>query len=241
MNTFRYSKYIVSPTSDGLSIHLLLHADAAPRDIVQAYLQVCDGVVRVCVCDDDDVWWRVCCVLCLRRSVAPPRRRRRWKPLRPNSLAPPNKTQHTKTPKKGVHPAAPPQARPRRQPRQPARAAHRAAGQPAGGRGLGAALFARRRAPRVDDGQDRRRGAPAARALVVGGFFFNLVVAAAGGCFSSRGFFFMAAGRGVGQLPCFGGEGVEDKAKFHPFTRVCPLAVRARRPRRRRAGGQANM
>lgn len=38
LNTFRYSRYLLVPERN--AIHMVLHADAAPRDMVQAYLQV---------------------------------------------------------------------------------------------------------------------------------------------------------------------------------------------------------
>lgn len=39
MTTFRYSRYLILPTRD--AIHLVLHQEAAARDIVTAYLQAC--------------------------------------------------------------------------------------------------------------------------------------------------------------------------------------------------------
>jgi len=39
LNTFRYSRYLLVPERN--AIHLVLHAEAQPRDMVQAYLQVC--------------------------------------------------------------------------------------------------------------------------------------------------------------------------------------------------------
>lgn len=38
LNTFRYTRYLLVPERN--AIHLVLHAEAAPRDMVQAYLQV---------------------------------------------------------------------------------------------------------------------------------------------------------------------------------------------------------
>jgi hypothetical protein len=38
LNTFRYSRYLLVPERN--AIHLVLHAEAQPRDMVQAYLQV---------------------------------------------------------------------------------------------------------------------------------------------------------------------------------------------------------
>jgi hypothetical protein len=38
MNTFRYSRYMLLPERNAL--HLVLHVEATPRDIGQAYLQV---------------------------------------------------------------------------------------------------------------------------------------------------------------------------------------------------------
>lgn len=49
LNTFRYSRYLLVPERN--AIHLVLHAEAQPRDMVQAYLQVrcpTDDTVRVC-------------------------------------------------------------------------------------------------------------------------------------------------------------------------------------------------
>lgn len=38
LNTFRYTRYLLVPERN--AIHLVLHAEAQPRDMVQAYLQV---------------------------------------------------------------------------------------------------------------------------------------------------------------------------------------------------------
>lgn len=41
LNTFRYSRYLLVPERS--AIHVVLHVDAQPRDMVQAYLQVISG------------------------------------------------------------------------------------------------------------------------------------------------------------------------------------------------------
>lgn len=47
LNTFRYSRYLLVPERN--AIHLVLHAEAQPRDMVQAYLQVrCPPVTIHC-------------------------------------------------------------------------------------------------------------------------------------------------------------------------------------------------
>jgi hypothetical protein len=56
LNTFRYSRYLLVPERN--AIHLILHAEAQPRDMVQAYLQV---RVCVCVCGSCVVLWEEGC------------------------------------------------------------------------------------------------------------------------------------------------------------------------------------
>lgn len=46
LNTFRYSRYLLVPERN--AIHLVLHAEAQPRDMVQAYLQVRAGTDMAC-------------------------------------------------------------------------------------------------------------------------------------------------------------------------------------------------
>jgi hypothetical protein len=46
LNTFRYSRYLLVPERN--AIHLVLHAEAQPRDMVQAYLQVRDALKPTC-------------------------------------------------------------------------------------------------------------------------------------------------------------------------------------------------
>jgi hypothetical protein len=41
LNTFRFQRYLLVPERN--AIHMVLHAEAQPRDMVQAYLQVCCG------------------------------------------------------------------------------------------------------------------------------------------------------------------------------------------------------
>jgi hypothetical protein len=38
LNTFRFQRYLLVPERN--AIHMVLHAEAQPRDMVQAYLQV---------------------------------------------------------------------------------------------------------------------------------------------------------------------------------------------------------
>eukprot|EP00775_Hariotina_reticulata_P009254 gene9254-9420_t len=45
LNTFRYSRYLLVPERN--AIHMVLHAEAQPRDMVQAYLQAC--ILRKCL------------------------------------------------------------------------------------------------------------------------------------------------------------------------------------------------
>lgn len=46
LNTFRYSRYLLVPERN--AIHLVLHAEAQPRDMVQAYLQVRETLAPAC-------------------------------------------------------------------------------------------------------------------------------------------------------------------------------------------------
>lgn len=46
LNTFRYTRYLLLPERN--AIHVVLHAEAQPRDMVQAYLQV---MMCLCVCE----------------------------------------------------------------------------------------------------------------------------------------------------------------------------------------------
>lgn len=55
LNTFRYSRYLLVPERN--AIHLVLHAEAQPRDMVQAYLQVRCRT-------DNTVWASGCLVGC---------------------------------------------------------------------------------------------------------------------------------------------------------------------------------